>query len=97
MPWVAFGQLDRHGSNPIPSPASPSVRAATPTKLRGMESLDTAVYWSLTSCHSRKRLQTTACSLSQAFCVTLARSTPDNRMGDHSVAELAIATAQLFG
>jgi hypothetical protein len=52
VPWVAFGQLDRHGSNLMPSPASPSVRAATPTKLRGMESLDTAVYWSLTSCHS---------------------------------------------
>jgi hypothetical protein len=56
MPWAAFGPLDRHGSNPTPSHASPSVRAATPTMLRGTQNLDTAVYWSLTSCHSRKSL-----------------------------------------
>jgi len=52
MPWAAFWQLDRDGSNPTPSLASPSLLAATPTMLRGMQRIDTAVYWSLTSCHS---------------------------------------------
>jgi hypothetical protein len=53
-PWAAFWQLDRNGSNPTPSHAGPSLLAAIPTMLRGTQSIDTAVYWSLTSCHSRK-------------------------------------------
>jgi hypothetical protein len=57
MPSAAFWPLDRHGSNPTPSHASPSVRAAPPTMLRGTQRIDTAVYWSLTSCHSAKSLK----------------------------------------
>jgi hypothetical protein len=52
MPWAAFWQLDRKRSNPTPSHAGPSVLAATPTLLRGTQRIDTAVYSSLTSCHS---------------------------------------------
>ena len=54
MPWAVFWQLDRNGSNPTPSHAGPSLLAATPTRLRGTQSIDTAVYCSLTSCHSNK-------------------------------------------
>jgi hypothetical protein len=52
--WSAFWQLDRHGSNPMPSHAGPSVLEAILTILRGTQSIDTAVYWSLTLCHSGK-------------------------------------------
>jgi Magnesium chelatase, subunit ChlI len=57
MPCDAFWQLDRNGSNPTPSHAGPSLLAATPTMLRGTQRIDTAVYWSLTSCHSAKSLK----------------------------------------
>jgi hypothetical protein len=52
MPWATFWPLDRNGSNPTPSHAGPRVLAATPTMLRGTQRIDTAVHWSLTSCHS---------------------------------------------
>jgi hypothetical protein len=54
VPWAAFWPLDRNGPNLTSSHAGPSLLAATPTILRGTQSLDTAVYWSLTSCHSTK-------------------------------------------
>ena len=54
MPWAAFWPFDRNGSNPTPSHASPSLPVTAPTKLRGTPSIDTAVYWSLTSGNSHK-------------------------------------------
>src|SRR5262249_58699418 len=52
--WAACWPFDRTGSNPTPSRASLRLPVTTPTMLRGTQSSDTAVYESLTSCHSAK-------------------------------------------
>ena len=51
---VAFWPFDRNKSNLTLSHASPSLPVTTPTMLRGTQSIDAAVYESLTSCHSAK-------------------------------------------
>ena len=52
MTWAAPWQLDRNGLSPTPFHAGSSLLAATPTMLRDTQGIGTAVYWSLTSCHS---------------------------------------------
>jgi len=87
---VAFWQFDRNRSNPTPSHAGPSVRAATTTMLRGTQIIDTAVYWSLTECHSGstrcrtnshgpfhdQKIQSRACSWTGPECSKMGRREP---------------------
>jgi hypothetical protein len=44
MPWAAFWQFARNGSNPTPSHASPRLPVTTPIMLKGTQSIDAAVY-----------------------------------------------------